>query len=82
MQAAGLAPFLPRFRAAAAPAGPQWPIQEGPDTPKICLPGGRDEASMRRVKQVGVDYVMGGMGRTHGNRKTSGPRSTAIKPPA
>ena len=37
-----------------------WPPAEGRDTPKICL-GVRpdiDEAGMRRVKQIGVDYVL------------------------
>lgn len=35
---------------------------EGKDTPKICLgvPATLDEAGMRRVKQIGVDYVLGG----------------------
>ena len=36
--------------------------EEGKDTPKICLGGvpDADEAAMRRVKQVGVDHVLGG----------------------
>ena len=37
--------------------------QEGPDTPKICAPlNGHDatEASMRQVKQLGVNYVLTG----------------------
>ncbi|UCD52482.1 MAG: mannonate dehydratase [Phycisphaerales bacterium] len=46
----------------------QWPIAEGPDTPKLCLgvgDGGRatgdqEGAGMRRIKQLGVDYVLGG----------------------
>jgi mannonate dehydratase len=41
---------------------------EGEDTPKICQqigslrysPGGLDEAGMRRIKQLGVDYVLTG----------------------
>jgi mannonate dehydratase len=60
MQAAGATAFAPSFAAAAA--SPQWPIVEGPNTPKICLGGGRDEAALRRVKQLGVDYVIGGGG--------------------
>jgi len=44
---------------------------EGPDTPKICLgmgdagaaPGGIDDSSAKRIKQLGVDYVLGGGGR-------------------
>jgi mannonate dehydratase len=40
-----------------------WPVVEGPNTPKICMGGGKmDEAGMRRVKQLGVDYVLGGAG--------------------
>jgi hypothetical protein len=58
MQVAGTAAFAPPFAAAATM--PQWPIVEGPDTPKICLGGGRDEAGIRRVKQLGVNYVLGG----------------------
>jgi mannonate dehydratase len=46
----------------AAPAG-EWPIVEGPDTPKLCLPAGTTEASFRRVKQIGVNYVLGGGGK-------------------
>jgi mannonate dehydratase len=35
---------------------------EDKDTPKICLGGGQntDEAGMRRLKQIGVDYVLTG----------------------
>jgi mannonate dehydratase len=40
-----------------------WPVAEGPDTPKICLPGALSEAGFRRVKQLGVSYVMGSGGR-------------------
>jgi mannonate dehydratase len=47
---------------AAAAAAPAWPILEGPDTPKLCLPGGPSEASMQRVKQLGVNYVLGNGG--------------------
>ena len=42
----------------------EWPPELGPGTPKICLGGGRaDEAGMRQLKQVGVDYVLAGGGR-------------------
>ncbi len=58
MQVAGATAFAPSFAAAAAT--PKWPIVEGPNTPKICLGGGGDEAALRRVKQLGVDYVVGG----------------------
>lgn len=53
----------PQGRAAAMPA----PKFEGPDTPKLCLiagDGGRDpEAAAKRIKQLGVDYVIAGAGR-------------------
>src|SRR5262245_59335852 len=64
MKAAGgaaLAPVAsPSFLSAAQKRS--WPPAEGRDTPKICL-GLRpdiDEAGMRRVKQIGVDYVLMG----------------------
>jgi mannonate dehydratase len=59
MQAAGATAFAPSFEAAAA-ASSQWPVVEGPNTPHINMGGGRDEADMRRIKQLGVDYVTGG----------------------
>ena len=59
MQAAGATAFAPSFEAAAA-APAQWPVGEGPNTPHINMGGGRDEAGMRRIKQLGVDYVTGG----------------------
>jgi mannonate dehydratase len=45
----------------AAPSS-RWPIVEGPGTPKLCLgiPGTLDQAGMRRIKQIGVDYVLSG----------------------
>ena len=38
----------------------QWPVVEGPDTPKLCMTCSRtaDEKGMRRVKQIGIDYVL------------------------
>ena len=41
-----------------------WPPELGPDTPKICVGGGRqtDETAMRQLKQVGVNHVLGGGG--------------------
>jgi mannonate dehydratase len=56
--AAAAAAFAPSPGAAAAPAS-KWPITEGPDTPRICLGGGRDEATLRRIKQLGVDHLVG-----------------------
>jgi mannonate dehydratase len=60
MQAAGATAFAPTFAAAAVKS--QWPVVEGPNTPKICLGGGRDETGIRRIKQLGVNYVIGGAG--------------------
>jgi len=56
--AAGATSVAPALRPAAVSS--RWPIVEGPNTPKICLGGRGDEAGMRRVKQLGVDYVIGG----------------------
>ena len=41
----------------------QWPVLEGPNTPKISIGCGRDEQSMKTTKQMGVDYVQSGGGR-------------------
>lgn len=59
MRAAGAAAFVP---AAARAASRPWPVMEGPETPKLCLgvPANLDEAGMRRIKQIGVDYVLMG----------------------
>ena len=59
MQAAGVAALAPPLAAPLATAAParEWPIVEGPDTPKLCLGVQADEAAMRRVKQIGVDHV-------------------------
>lgn len=61
MQAVGATAMAPSVMAAAQRP---WPIVEGPDTPKICLPGTLGEAGFRRVKQLGVSYVMGRGGQT------------------
>lgn len=58
IQIAGAAAVAPGL-SPAAPAK-NWPIKEGPDTPKICLGPANDEAGMRKIKQIGVDYVIGG----------------------
>ncbi|MGH8245978.1 MAG: mannonate dehydratase, partial [Gammaproteobacteria bacterium] len=60
MQTVGAAAVLPPSAFAAPPDS--WPPAEGPNTPKICLGafGGADEAGMRRLKQIGVDYVLMG----------------------
>ncbi len=60
MQAAGVAGLAPPGAAPAAP-NKSWPLEERPDTPKIALiPSGRDAAAMRRIKQIGVNYVLTG----------------------
>jgi mannonate dehydratase len=40
--------------------GIQWPLADNPNTPRICVgvPMDADEKMMRRVKQIGVDYVL------------------------
>ncbi|MGH7220632.1 MAG: mannonate dehydratase, partial [Nitrospiraceae bacterium] len=61
LSAAALSPaILSRTGSAAAPSS--WPPPLGQNTPQICLGGGQnlDEAGMRRLKQVGVDYFLGG----------------------
>jgi mannonate dehydratase len=60
MQAIGVATLSPAVLALAQKV--TWPPAEGPNTPKICL-GVRqdiDEAGMRRIKQIGVDYALTG----------------------
>jgi mannonate dehydratase len=58
MQATSVAALSPV--ALAAPTS--WPPAEGPNTPRICLgvPADADEATMRKLKQIGVDYVLMG----------------------
>jgi len=61
LSAAALSPaILSKTGSAAAPSS--WPPPLGQNTPKICLGGGQDldEAGLRRLKQVGVDYFLGG----------------------
>jgi mannonate dehydratase len=59
MQTAGAAALAPAALRAAASS---WPPPEGPQTPKICLGtgGNSDEAALKRLKQIGVDYVLMG----------------------
>jgi len=58
MQVVGTTAVAPALLPAAVSS--QWPMVEGPNTPKICLGAGRDEAFMQRTKQLGVDYIIGG----------------------
>ena len=62
MQAAAVAALAPTGLANAQRSSAQWPPALGPNTPKICLgaPPNADEATMRRFKQIGVDYVLMG----------------------
>jgi hypothetical protein len=49
-----------------------WPVTEGPDTPKLCVGGaGSDEKRMKDIKQMGVDYILGGGGPFHGKKRVS-----------
>lgn len=59
LQSASAAAFVP-FPLSAAP--PAWPPPVTANLPKICLgtQGSADEATMRRLKQIGVDYVLMG----------------------
>ena len=59
MQTAGAAALAP-ISLTGAPVS--WPPAQGPGTPKICLgaPQNADEPTMRRYKQIGVDYVLMG----------------------
>src|SRR5438045_5560530 len=65
LQTASVAALAPSAASAAEIPGPRV---EGPNTPKICLEagagglsaGGFNEAGMRRIKQLGVDYVLTG----------------------
>jgi len=67
MQAMGSVAFFPAIASASEAAGSGM-RSESRDTPKICLEigagllaaGGLNEAGMRRVKQLGVDYVFSG----------------------
>jgi mannonate dehydratase len=65
IEAAGVAAFAaPAVQAAKMPE----PRFEGKDTPKLCLSigdggggaAGPNEAGLRRIKQIGVEYVLGG----------------------
>jgi mannonate dehydratase len=57
--------------AGGSAASKPWPIVEGPDTPKLCLgvgdggraPEGQEDVGPKRIKQLAVDYVLGGLGR-------------------
>ncbi len=85
MRCAGASALVPSINLAAATAK-QWPVVEGPDTPKLCLgsgdgggpvPAGGQQgrsgrgsgmgeayqsASLQRIKQLGVNYIIGGGG--------------------
>lgn len=44
------------------PLGAEWPLKANPRTPKLCVGVSMDadEKTMRRIKQIGVDYVLMG----------------------
>ena len=59
MQTASAAALAPKAMSGAATA---WPRAEGPGTPKLCMilsTRSPSEAAMRRIKQLGVDHVLG-----------------------
>lgn len=43
----------------------EWPVTEGRGTPKLCMSisGDAGKEEMRKVKQIGIDHVMSGVGR-------------------
>ena len=49
----------------------EWPIADNPDTPRICLGVSMeaDEKVLRKIKQIGVDYVLMGGPEFPGQRK-------------
>jgi mannonate dehydratase len=63
IQVAGVGALAARSpRVSAAPAT-NWPIMEGPNTPKLGLGigiGRLNEATARKIKQLGVNYVLSG----------------------
>jgi mannonate dehydratase len=67
IQSAGAAALAPSALAARS-AFEQWPIVEGPETPKLCLglgDGGRvregqQNDGVRRIRQLGVSYALSG----------------------
>jgi mannonate dehydratase len=63
MQAAVAAAATPLGAAAAQRSDitpSNWPPVIGPNLPKICVSGGRNDAHLRQIKQLGVDYILGG----------------------
>ena len=42
----------------------EWPVTEGPDTPKLCtgISAQAEEGDIRKIKQIGVDHVLMGGG--------------------
>ena len=42
----------------------QWPVKESQDTPKLCTGISRDadRDEIRKIKQIGIDYVLTGGG--------------------
>src|SRR5262245_40968028 len=64
IKAVGASALLPPVLSAAPMAVQKssWPPAEGANSPKICLGvnPNLDAAGMRRVKQIGVDYVLTG----------------------
>lgn len=83
--AGAVSPALPA--AAAAAARKSWPIEEGPDTPKLCLDLNagrepltpRDEAAIRRVRQLGIAHVLSGDGNIPWDEKALRERIQRLK---
>jgi len=68
MQVAGLAALAPTVKATARTRKTTWPIEEGADTPKLCM-GVRGSTESERaayihgIRQLGVTHVLQGGGR-------------------
>jgi mannonate dehydratase len=63
LQTAGAAALASQGRTSRAAPATHWPIIEGPQTPKIGLGIGVSRltpATARKIKQLGVNYILGG----------------------
>jgi mannonate dehydratase len=61
VQALGASALVSSAPQTASAAFNNWPLTEGPNTPKLCLGVGRLEpVSLREVKQLGVNYILRG----------------------
>jgi mannonate dehydratase len=79
LQTAGATALLPALASGAGPV--KWPPNEGVVTPRICLGAGAgDEVALKTLKQVGVDYVLGGGPRSPWTEEELRARMDRFKP--